>query len=88
MFYVCASFHNHGLGRVDRMFVVEAEQRPDAPRPCNPQGNCEIMGREGRTCANDNLHVPYPYNGMGTQVISGPYASEEEAFDQIPAEWK
>jgi hypothetical protein len=83
MYWTCVETYS-GSGRVSRMWVEENANRPDAWIPCNDNNECELMGRKGSACGDDNQHVPYPFNGMGGQVIAGPFPTMKEAEDAYP----
>ena len=61
MFWLCAEFYR-GTGRLSRTWIVEANESPDTPEPCEGP-DCYCQG-------NSNAHIPYPFNGMGGRVMS------------------
>lgn len=65
MFYVCSASYRSS-GRLSRTWIVEGDQSPDTPTPCDP--DCMIYGQGGSGSCGAGGCIPYPFNGMGGNV--------------------
>ena len=85
--WTCAETYR-GTGRTSMLFIrqVKDGERPDDPHPCNEEGKCELMGRKGKSCCDDNNHISYPFNDMGGIVLAGPFDTAEEAEAAFPVD--
>jgi hypothetical protein len=61
---------------LSRTWIVKAEQSPDTPGDIPPGAH------------HDYNPIPYPFNGMGGYVASGPHATREEAEDAESSMWE
>jgi len=77
VFWLCCE--KSGSGRISRTWVEESDVSPDTPAPCIGQ-NAACANADRAPWAHEMSHVSYPFNGMGGEVLAGPFASEQEAW--------
>jgi hypothetical protein len=72
-FWVCAERYR-GSGRLSRTWVVgPQEERPDEMEECT--GQYSVCSDNRAPWAHTMAHTPYPFNGMGGEVVSGHFYS-------------
>lgn len=75
-FWVCAEFYS-GSGRLSRTWIEQAAESPDKPTECGP--DCPYWNDDRSPWSHDMSHIAYPFNGMGGEVVAGPFDNKEEA---------
>lgn len=61
-FYVCSESQS------GRSWIVEAIESPDTPEECT--GQYPVCNDDRAPNAHANVHIAYPFNGMGCRVES------------------